>query len=71
VDRDVAAIIADGAFNRLKSTNIRDCVRIARLIRTDYDLSNLDRVIDTFVKYAARGNDLDSVANGSKVRHTE
>jgi len=57
VDRDVAAIIADVAFNRLRTTNIRDCVRIARLIRPDCDLAKLDRVIQTFNKYTARGND--------------
>jgi hypothetical protein len=29
IDRDVALLIADGVFNRLKSSNIRECVRIA------------------------------------------
>jgi Holliday junction DNA helicase RuvB len=52
VDRDVALIIADGVFNRLKSTNIRECVRIARLKRSDNDLDRLDKVIETFAKYA-------------------
>jgi hypothetical protein len=33
VDRDIALLIADGVYNRLKSSNIRECVRIARLAR--------------------------------------
>jgi Cdc6-like AAA superfamily ATPase len=28
VDRDIALLIADGVFSRLKSSNIRECVRI-------------------------------------------
>ena len=35
VDRDVALIIADSVFNRLKNPNIRECVRIARLAKND------------------------------------
>src|SRR5215216_5090155 len=31
VDRDIALLIADGVYNRLKSSNIRECVRIASL----------------------------------------
>jgi MoxR-like ATPase len=53
VDRDVAMIIADAVFNRLKSTNIRECVRIARLIGNDTDLAKLDKIIETFTKYAS------------------
>src|SRR5215216_1320848 len=49
VDRDVALIIADGVFNRLKSSNIRECVRIARLAKND--CAQVNRIIDTFVKY--------------------
>jgi MoxR-like ATPase len=56
LDRDVAMIIADAVFNRLKSTNIRECVRIARLTGTDTDLPKLDKIIDTFTKYAALGS---------------
>ena len=66
VDRDVAAIIADVAFNRLRTTNIRDCVRIARLIRTDCDISKLDRVIETFAKYSAPGANQENIMKGSK-----
>jgi hypothetical protein len=33
VDRDIALLIADGAYNTLKSSNIRECVRIARLAK--------------------------------------
>jgi len=53
VDRDVALIIADAVFNRLKSTNIRECVRIARLIRSANDLDRLDKIIETFARYAS------------------
>jgi Holliday junction DNA helicase RuvB len=49
VDREVALIIADGVFNRLKSSNIRECVRIARLARNDS--AQVNRIIDTFEKY--------------------
>ena len=49
VDRDVALLIADGVFNRLKSSNIRDCVRIARLAKNN--TNQVNKIIDTFVKY--------------------
>ena len=49
VDGDIALLITDGVFNRLKSSNIRECVRIARLARNDY--AQVNRIIDTFAKY--------------------
>jgi Holliday junction DNA helicase RuvB len=49
VDKDIALLIADGGFNRLKSSNIRECVRIARLARNDS--AQINRIIDTFAKY--------------------
>ena len=49
VDRDIALLIADEVYNRLKSTNIRECVRIARLAR-NYS-AQVNRIIDTFAKY--------------------
>jgi Holliday junction DNA helicase RuvB len=49
VDKDIALLIADGVFNRLKSSNIRECVRIARLAR--HDSAQVNRIIDTFEKY--------------------
>jgi MoxR-like ATPase len=49
VDRDVALLIADGVYNRLKSSNIRECVRIARLAKNDS--AQVNRIIDTFAKY--------------------
>jgi MoxR-like ATPase len=49
VDKGIALIIADGVFNTLKSSNIRECVRIARLARND--TAQVDRIIDTFAKY--------------------
>jgi hypothetical protein len=65
VDRNVAMIIADGVSNRLKSTNIRECVRIARLVRSDNDLDRLDKIIVTFAKYAPSivAKDLDAPAS--------
>jgi hypothetical protein len=45
----MALLIADGVFNRLKSSNIRECVRIARLAKNDSDQVN--KIIDTFAKY--------------------
>jgi MoxR-like ATPase len=56
VDRDIALIIADGVYNRLKSSNIRECVRIARLAKND--CAQVNRIIDTFAKY---GNDKQNV----------
>jgi Holliday junction DNA helicase RuvB len=49
VDRDIALIIADGVFNKLKSSNIRECVRIARLAKNDP--ARVNKIIDTFAKY--------------------
>jgi hypothetical protein len=49
VDKDVALLIADVVYNRLKSTNIRKCVRIARLARNDS--FQVNSIIDTFAKY--------------------
>jgi Holliday junction DNA helicase RuvB len=49
IDRDIALLIADGVYNRLKSSNIRECVRIARLAKNDS--TQVNRIIDTFAKY--------------------
>src|SRR5215207_6331907 len=49
VDRNIAFLIADGVYNRLKSTNIRECVRIARLAKND--CIQVNKIIDTFAKY--------------------
>jgi Holliday junction DNA helicase RuvB len=49
IDRDIALLIADGVYNRLKSSNIRECVRIARLAKND--TTQVNRIIDTFAKY--------------------
>ena len=53
VDRDIALIIADGVYNRLKSSNIRECIRIARLARNDS--AQVNRILDTFAKYGMAG----------------
>jgi MoxR-like ATPase len=49
IDRDIGLLIADGVYNRLKSSNIRECVRIARLSKNDS--IQVNRIIDTFAKY--------------------
>jgi MoxR-like ATPase len=49
VDRDIALLIADGVYNRLKSSNIRECIRIARLARNNS--SRVNQLVDTFVTY--------------------
>ena len=49
VDRDIALLVANGVYNRLKSSNIRECVRIARLARNDS--AQVTRIVDTFAKY--------------------
>jgi MoxR-like ATPase len=49
VDRDIALLIADGVYNQLKSSNIRECVRIARLARNDS--AQVNKIIETFAKY--------------------
>jgi Holliday junction DNA helicase RuvB len=51
IDSDIAAIIAKEVFNKFKTANIRECVRIARL--TKNDISKVQLIIDTFKKYAA------------------
>jgi hypothetical protein len=52
VDRDIALLIADEVYNRLKSSNIRECVRIARLAKND--TAQVNKIIDTFAKYSGR-----------------
>jgi Holliday junction DNA helicase RuvB len=49
VDREIALLITDCVYNRLNSSNIRECVRIARLARNDS--AQVNRIIDTFAKY--------------------
>ena len=49
VDRDIALLIADVVYNTLKSSNIRECVRIARLARNNS--AQVNRIVDTFAKY--------------------
>jgi DNA replicative helicase MCM subunit Mcm2 (Cdc46/Mcm family) len=52
VDRNIALLIADEVYNRLKSSNIRECVRIARLAKND--TAQVNKIIDTFAKYGER-----------------
>ena len=57
IDREIAVLIDEAVFNKLKSANIRECIRIARLARDN--LSEIQKVIDTFLKYS------DSSSNNS------
>jgi hypothetical protein len=52
--RDIALVIADGVYNRLKSSNVSECVRIARLARNDS--AQVNRIVDTFAKYGGMTN---------------
>ena len=54
IDRDIALLIADGVYNKLKSSNIRECVRIARLAKNDP--AQVNRIVDTFAKYGTMTN---------------
>jgi hypothetical protein len=54
VDRDVALIIADGVFHKLKSSNVRECVRIARLVKNDP--AQVNRIIHAFAKYETKSS---------------
>jgi Holliday junction DNA helicase RuvB len=54
VDRDIALLIADAVYNTLKCSNIRECVRIARLAKND--TAQVNRIIDTFAKYVSTSN---------------
>src|SRR5918992_231421 len=54
IDRYTALLIADSVYSRLKSTNIRECVRIARL--TKNDPAQVNRIVDTFAKYSGIAN---------------
>jgi hypothetical protein len=49
VDRDIALLIADGVYNQLKSSNISESVRIARLAKNAS--VQVNKIIDTFSKY--------------------
>ena len=56
IDRDIALIIADGVYNRLKSSNIRECVRIDRLARNES--TQVNKIMDTFAKYGSTDKEL-------------
>jgi hypothetical protein len=49
LEKHAATLIAEAVFNKLKSTNVRECVRMARLAGND--MSKVHHVIDAFAKY--------------------
>ena len=56
VDRNIALLIAGGVYNQLKSSNIRECIRIARLAGNDP--AQVNKIIDTFAKYGTTNTEL-------------
>ena len=48
LDKDTAILIAEAVFNSLGS-NIRECIRIARLAGND--VSKVQRIVSTLLKY--------------------
>ena len=48
-DEDIASAIADAVWNKMKSTNIRDCVRIGRM--TAKSVKDVNWIVETFLKY--------------------
>jgi holliday junction DNA helicase RuvB len=51
IDREIAVVIAEAVFNKLKSTNVRECVRIARLAGNQ--ISKVQQVIEISAKYGS------------------
>jgi holliday junction DNA helicase RuvB len=48
LDGDIAGVIANAVWSRMKSANVRDCVRIGRITKS---LQDVRWVVDTFLKY--------------------
>jgi Holliday junction DNA helicase RuvB len=48
VAEEIAALIADAVWNRLKSKDIRDCVKIAHLVKNNEEI---DWLIGTLKNY--------------------
>jgi Holliday junction DNA helicase RuvB len=55
-DPSTAALIADTVWNKMKSANIRDCLRIGRLVKSPDEVS---QIVNVFTKYD--GTSLDRI----------
>jgi MoxR-like ATPase len=47
-DPSTAALIADTVWNKMKSSNVRDCLRIGRLVKSPDEVS---QIVNVFTKY--------------------
>ena len=61
LDMNIAGFIADSVWNKMKSTNIRDCIRIGRMMTattTNQVLIENDvrRIVETLLKYNNNNN---------------
>jgi holliday junction DNA helicase RuvB len=53
-DEDVAEAIAEAVWNKMKSTNIRDCIRIGRMVRKSSVKEDVNFIVDTLLKYDSK-----------------
>jgi Holliday junction DNA helicase RuvB len=60
LDMVIAGFIADSVWNKMKSTNIRDCIRIGRMITATTNQilieNDVRRIIETLLKYNNNNN---------------
>jgi holliday junction DNA helicase RuvB len=48
LDEDIASSVAYAVWNKMKSTNIRDCIRIGRIAKS---IEDVNKIVETFLKY--------------------
>jgi hypothetical protein len=58
LDMNIADFISDAVWNKMKSANIRDCIRIGRMVaagastnKESITKENVTWIIETFLKY--------------------
>lgn len=49
VKEEIAKATADAVWNKMKSTNIRDCVKIGKMAKS---MEDVNFIMDTFIKYS-------------------
>ncbi len=47
---DIAKATADAVWNKIRSGNIRDCIRIARMAKS---LEDVNFIVNTYLKYGS------------------
>jgi Holliday junction DNA helicase RuvB len=52
-DEDVAEAIAQAVWSKMKSTNIRDCIRIGRMVRK-FSVKEVNLIVDILLKYDSK-----------------